>query len=336
MPSVAVIVLNYNGRSFLGPCLESLRRLATPVEIIVADNASTDESVAYLQREWPEVRVLVFEENLGFAAGYNRAIAEAQSEWIVMLNNDATLAPDWVERLLNAAAQKPCAAVLGGKLLFSHAPQGRRIIQSAGAFYTDAGTAFEIGWGEADRGQYDQARPVASIPGAALLMRRAVFSELGGFDPAYFAYLEDVDLCWRAWLAGHEVWYIPQAEAFHHMGGSFGGRASPLRIKWMQRNRYANMVKHLQPATLARGLLTSAAYDVYRVLEFSGRGQWDGLRALIAGTWAFGQGVPGLLRQRREIQAARQVTDQTLARQGLLSPALSAFREYRRLARLAA
>jgi hypothetical protein len=335
MPSVAVIVLNYNGQPFLAECLDSLVHLTTPVEVIVADNHSTDGSVTYVQTHWPQARVLAFEANLGFAAGYNRALAEVACDWAVLLNNDAALAPDWVEILMAAAQEHPQAAILGGKLLFGPSPDGRRVIQSAGACYTEAGTAFEIGWGEEDRGQYDQARPVASIPGAALMIRRTVFTALGGFDPDYFAYLEDVDLCIRAWLSGHEVWYIPGAEAVHRFGGSAGGRASPFRIKWMQRNRYANMVKHLRPATLAGGIITSVAYDLYRVMEFSGRAQWDGLHALAEGTVDFWRSLPGLLRERRRIQRGRRVSDRALAQSDLLAPALEAFREYRRLARLA-
>jgi len=335
MPLIAIIILNYNGRHLLDDCLNSLARLTTPVEVVVADNGSTDGSVEHLHAQWPNARVLAFERNLGFAGAYNRALAEVECEWAVLLNNDAVLAPNWLEILLDAARQHPRAAILGGKLLFSGERMPGRVIQCAGASYTDAGTAFEIGWGQADHGQYDQPRVVASIPGAALLIKRAVFLELGGFDADYFAYLEDVDLCWRAWLAGHEVWYIPQAEAQHHFGASGGGRASPFRIRQMQSNRYANMLKHFEPGTLFSGLLTSIVYDAYRVLEFSARGHWDGLRALALGTLDFWRRLPGLFARRQTIQNQRRVRDRDLRALGLLVPALTALQEYQRLARLA-
>jgi len=331
--SASVIVLNHNGARLLSDCLSSLTRLTVPADIVVADNASTDDSLAVLRAQWPEVRVLAFDRNWGFAEGYNRALAQVESEWAVLLNNDAMLAPDWLEALLAFAAEHPHAAILGGKLLFSDAVS-ERVLQCVGACFTDAGTAFEIGWGERDDGQYDQPRRTASIPGAALLIRRAVFHELGGFDPAYFAYLEDVDLCWRAWLAGYEVWVAPQAVAWHRFGASSGGRAAPFRIRWMQRNRYANMIKHLEWPTLLSGAATSAGYDLYRVLEFAGRGQWAGLRALAAGALDFARGLPSLLNERRRLQRRRRRRDAELKALGLLVPALTAFREYRRLARL--
>lgn len=331
----AVVILTYNSRGFLDECLASVARLTAPVDVVVADNGSTDGTLAHLRAHWPAVRALDLGRNWGFAEGYNRALAEVTAEWLVLLNPDAQLAPDWLTRLLDFAASQPQAVCLGGKLLFTGSAVQGRVLQSTGACFTDAGTAFELGWGEPDRGQHEQARPTASIPGAALLMRAEIFRALGGFDPAYFTYLEDVDLCWRAWLAGHEVWYVPAAEAWHHFGGAGGGRASPFRIRWMQRNRLANMVKHLEAASLIRGAVTSIAYDAYRVLEFGIRGQGDGLRALATGTLEFWRALPGLLAARRRWQTARRRSDADLRARGLLVPALQAFREYRRLAGLA-
>lgn len=334
MTQAAVVILTYNSRAFLDDCLASVRRLSTPVEVVLADNGSTDGTLDHVRRNWPHVRALDLGRNWGFAGGYNRALAQVTADWLALINPDAAPAPDWLAALLAFAAEHPRAAILGGKLLFGGADAGQRILQCAGTRVTDAGTAFEVGWGEPDRGQYDAAQITASVPGAALLIRRTAWQALGGFDESYFTYLEDVDLCWRAWLAGHEVWYVPQAEARHYFGGSAGGRASPFRIRWMQRNRYANMLKHLEAGTLLRGAVTSAGYDLYRMLEFAGQGQWAGLRALAAGTLAFWSALPDLLAQRRRLQKRRRVRDADLRARGLLVPALAAFREYRRLARL--
>lgn len=332
MADIAVVVLNYNGRQYLGDCLASLRRLRTPVEIVVADNGSTDDSVAYLQAHHPEARMLALNHNWGFADGYNRALAQVTTPWVVLLNNDATLEPDWLEHVLARAEGHPRAAVLGGKLLFNDAQA--RIVQSVGARFTDAGTAFEVGWGQPDVGQYEAATITASIPGAAALIRREAFFKLGGFDRGYFAYLEDVDLCWRAWLAGYEVWYEPQAVAFHRFGGSWGGRASPTRIYYMQRNRLANIVKLLEPASLPSALALSIGYDSYRLLEYAARRDGLALRALITGTLSFWRALPGLLHERQRLQGARQLRDSDLRAKGLLVSALEGFREYRRLGKL--
>jgi GT2 family glycosyltransferase len=333
MCDVAVVILNLNGRPYLDDCLSSLQHSTVPVEVVVADNGSTDDSVAYLREHYPRVRVVELGKNWGFAEGYNRALAAVDAPWAALLNNDAALAPDWAERLLAVAAREPRAAILGGKLLFT----GRgdeKVIQSAGAKFTDSGAAFEIGMGLADRGQYDRPALVASIPGAALLVKREVFFELGGFDPAYFAYLEDVDLCWRAWLAGYEVHYEPGAVAYHRYGQSGGGRASPFRIKWMERNRLANMFKHLEPGSLAQALVISALYDGYRMIEFIAQRRFAGLRALVAGNIAFWKDLRPILAERARIQRGRRIGDRQLREMGLLVPALAAFREYRRLNRL--
>jgi len=335
MSDVAVVVLNYNGRSFLADCLAGLTQSTVPVDVFVADNGSTDGSLDYLRQHFPAVRLVDLKQNWGFAEGYNRAVARIEHPWLVLLNNDATLAPDWVERLLTAAARRPRAVVLGGKLLFSERPGEQRVIQSVGARFTNAGTAFEIGWGEPDRGQYDEPAPTASIPGAALLIKRAVFAELGGFDGSYFAYLEDVDLCWRAWLAGYEVWCDPAAVAFHRFGGTSGGRASPRRICWMQRNRFATMLKNLELASLPGGAVVSVAYDLYRLLEYTLHGQTAALGALAAGALAFLRDLRPILARRAAIQRARHRRDADLRQMGLLVSALDAYREYRRLGKLA-
>jgi GT2 family glycosyltransferase len=333
MADVAVVVLNYNGCHYLDACLASLRRLPTSIEIVVADNGSTDDSLAHLHAHHPDVRVLALQHNWGFAEGYNRALALVNTPWVVLLNNDAMLEPNWLNYLLATAVEHPRAFALGGKLLFSGV-RGR-VIQSVGSRFTSAGTAFELGWGQPDVGQYDVPVPTASIPAAAMLVRRDIFFELGGFDSTYFAYLEDVDVCWRAWLSGYEVWYDPRAVAFHRFGGSWGGRASPTRIYYMQRNRLANIVKLLEPMSLPAALALSIAYDSYRLLEYSARRDWPALRALVTGAFAFGRALPQLLRERERIQSARQLRDSDLRAKGLLVSALEGFREYRRLGKLA-
>jgi GT2 family glycosyltransferase len=335
MSDTAVVVLNYNGRHLLEPCLDSVRRQTWPATIVVADNGSTDESLAWLRAEQPDVQVVDLGRNLGFAAGYNRALEAVSQPWLVLLNNDATLAPDWIEQLRHYAAAQPKAAILGGKLLFDAAllpADSDGILQSAGASFTSAGTGFEIGWGQPDTGQYDTPGPVGAIPAAAMLVKRDVFVQLGGFEPDHHAYLEDVDLCWRAWLRGHEVHYVPQAVARHRYGASGGGRRAPFRIRWMQRNRLANMLKNLEWRSLPGALAVSLSYDAWRMLEYAARADWPALGALAAGSLLFWRDMPTILARRRQVQRSRCLGDRALREHGLMVPALKAFREYRRLA----
>ncbi len=334
MAEVAILVLNFNGKHLLEECLTSLHRLTIPVDVYVVDNGSTDGSSEFLGERFPEVRLIELGRNCGFAAGYNQAVREVSHRWVTLLNNDAALAPGWLEAMLQASRHEPRAAILGGKLLFRGGAGANSTVQSAGASFTEAGTAFEIGWGEPDRGQYDRASRRGAVSGAAMLLRREVFLELGGFDPEYFAYLEDVDLCWRAWLAGHEVLYRPEAVAYHHFGASHGGRASPLRIRWMQRNRLANMGKNLEARSFPRAWAVSLAYDAYRVLEYSRSGQWAALRALAHGTVAFWKDSAAVFQRRAAVQRSRKVSDRALREMGQMASARTAFQEYRRLGRL--
>jgi GT2 family glycosyltransferase len=336
---VGIVILNFNGRHLLPDCLASLEQLTVPADVVVADNGSSDNSLAYVRAEHPTVQVLELGRNLGFANGYNQALAAVDRPWLVLLNNDAALMPDWLERVLAYASAMPRAGILGGKLVFYRPDEPEsnvRVLQSAGASFTDAGTGFEIGWGQADQGQYDRPGEVGAIPGAAMLIRRSLFFELGGFEPDYCAYLEDVDLCWRAWLRGHEVHYVPGAVARHQYGASSGGRLSPFRIQWMQRNRLANMVKNLEAGSLPRAAALSLTYDAYRVLEYLGRRRLRALRALMAGTRAFWRDIRPILARRGQIQKRRSLSDSTLRSRGLMVSALEAFREYRRLGRTTA
>jgi GT2 family glycosyltransferase len=331
MNDVALVVLNYNGRALLDQCLNSLARQTVPADIVLADNGSSDGSLHFVRQNYPAVRVLDLGQNLQFARGYNAALDQVSHQWVALVNNDATLAPDWLEKLLAVAAQKPSSGILGGKLLFQAVVGQPPILQSAGASFTDGGTGFDIGWGQPDQGQYDQPRPVGAISGAAMLAHHSVFDELGGFDGAYSAYLEDVDLCWRAWLRGYTVEYVPAAVAFHRYGASGGGRASPYRIRLMQRNRLVTSLKNLGASSLPRALAVSLAYDGYRMLEYVSRGQPRSLAALIGGSIDFFRDIRPTLAARRSVQRARVLSDRALREQGLLISTRAAFREYRRL-----
>lgn len=334
---LAIVVLSFNARAHIDVCLGAALAQTRQARVIVADNGSSDETLAYVRERWPTVETLDLGANHGFAGGYNRALATIDAEWLVLLNSDAVLAPDWCARLLDFAGTHPHAAILGGSLLFWRDGGPTEIAQSLGSHVTDAGTAYEVGWGQpiADLPvKLLDPHATAAIPGAALLIRRSTFWSLGGFDPGYFAYLEDVDLGWRAWLTGDEVWVVPGARAWHAYGASAGGRASPLRVRCMQRNRYANMIKLLEAPTLVSGLITSIAYDMYRVLEYATRGDGHALRALLQGTGEALMRLPRWWEARRRIQRGRKRTDRELREAGLLVPALAALREYRRLARL--
>lgn len=220
---VSVIVVNWNGRRFLKPCLESVRaQQYQPIEIIVVDNGSTDGSIAELSAD-PGVRLIKNPGNTGFAVANNQGMAAASGEFVLLLNNDALLRPDYVARLVADLTAEPRRGSATGKLL-RPSSDGAALIDSAGHVLHRNLWASNRGEGEPDGPPYDRAAEVFGVCAAAALYRRQMLDDvaLDGevFDANFFAYLEDADLDWRARLRGWRSWYDPEAIAFHQRGGS--------------------------------------------------------------------------------------------------------------------
>ncbi len=278
---VAIVVLNYNGRHHLAPCLESvlaLGGLPGPEAVVVADNGSTDGSVDFVRQSFPGVRVLAFDANLGFAAGNNRAAEAVAAEHVLFLNNDARVAPDALAQLWSALSSppfdrtnpKPAGAVCAGARLLSW--DGRRLdFDGGGAAVTGHGHA--LGYGRpVSAATTSQPHPTLFASGAAMLVHRATFLAAGGFDPDYFAYYEDVDLGWRLWLAGHQVLHVPAAIVFHRHHGTAERLPGGLQARLYERNALATVVKNYDEANLARVLPAALALAALRAREASPNG----------------------------------------------------------------
>ena len=212
MPNVEIVILNWNGEEHLRRFLPSVVAAAPEgVGVVVADNGSTDGSVALLEREFPSVGVVRLERNYGFAGGYNRALERIEAEYFVLLNSDVETPPGWLEPLLDCLRRHPDVAVVSPKLL-SFRDRGRfEYAGASGGFIDFLGYPFCRGRilrsVECDAGQYDDARDVFWVSGAAFCCRADVFRALGGFDADFFAHMEEIDLCWRMQLAGACGWF---------------------------------------------------------------------------------------------------------------------------------
>ena len=217
MELISVIVLNYNGRGFLDGCLTSLAsQTYSDFEVIVVDNGSRDGSPDYIEENYPWVRLAKNDENLGFAGGTNVGIRAAKGEFIITLNNDSRADSRFIEELIKPMAD-PEVGVCAAKMLF---PDGR--INSAGICISRSGAAWDRGMFEPDRGQYEFVEEVFGACAGAALYRREMLDEIGLFDEDFFLYLEDVDLAFRARLAGWKCLYVPGARVIHHHGGTAG------------------------------------------------------------------------------------------------------------------
>jgi GT2 family glycosyltransferase len=220
-PLVSVIIPNWNGVRYLPECLGSLRAQSYPrLEVIVVDNHSTDSSVALMKEHYPEVRLLELAENRGLAGGVNAGAKVAQGEILALLNNDAVADSNWVAALVDGLGRNPGAGLVASKMLLYDRPA---IINSAGDTFRLDGIPANRGVWEEDQGQYDHEEWVFGGCGGAVAYRRDMWEALGGFDEDFFMYCEDVDLNWRAQLAGYRCLYTPQAVVYHRLSATGGG-----------------------------------------------------------------------------------------------------------------
>ncbi len=298
----SVIIPNWNGAKFLPGCLNSLRaQTYRHFEVLVVDNASTDESVALIRRDYPEVQLITLPHNRGFAGAVNAGIAEAKGTLVALLNQDAEADPRWLEEIARVAQGHPEAGAVACKIMLF---DQRDHFHSAGDSYRLDGIPVNRGVWQKDEGQYDIETEVFAACGGAGAYRKCVLDEIGWFDEGFFMYCEDVDLAWRQQLAGWRTIYAPCAVAFHHLSASGGG---VIASYYTGRNTIYVIVKNVPgpllrkhwPAMLAAQLrISREALRAWRGAAARAR-----LRGQLAGllTW------PRLLGQRRTIQRSRRV-----------------------------
>ena len=220
----SVIIPNWNGLALLRPCLDTLRQQTLDAyEIIVVDNASSDDSVAVLQRDYPEVRTIALSENLGYSGGCNAGIRAARGEIVVLLNNDIEAEPDWLAELVAALDRHPEAGFAASRMMIH---TDRQRLNAAGDIYRRNGTPDSRGVRELYGSPYDEEVLVFGACGGAAAYRASMLEDIGLLDERFFMYCEDVDLSWRAQLAGYRCVYAPKAVVYHHMSATGGGALS--------------------------------------------------------------------------------------------------------------
>ena len=313
-PRVSVIIPNWNGAKFLVTCLDSLRRQTyRDFETIVVDNASTDESVEMMRRDYPEVRQVCLPQNLGLTGGVNAGIREARGDILVLFNNDTEADEDWLKELVAALHAHPEAGMAATKMrLFDR----RNVIHSAGDYYRTDGIPGNRGVWEEDTGQYDDDVWVFGPCGGAAAYRRSVLDEIGLFDEDLFMYCEDVDMAWRAQLAGHRCIFAPKAIIYHRLSATGGGKIASFHTG---RNTIYVIAKDYPGDLLRRHWrdIIRAQWKIAREALAAWRG--EAARARLRGILAGLGRIPLALRKRREVQAARRVSTAELER--MLVPA---------------
>ncbi|MES2005981.1 MAG: glycosyltransferase family 2 protein [Bacteroidota bacterium] len=231
LPSVAVVILNYNGRKHLENFLPSvIASTYGNTRVIVADNGSTDDSLIFLQESFPSVLVETNATNEGFAGGYNWALKRVEADYYVLLNSDVSVTPGWIEPIISLLESDKTIAAAQPKLLSYNQPEWFEYAGAAGGWIDTLGYPFSRGRifdvCEKEAHQYDTVEPIFWASGAAMFVRAAVYHELGGLDESFFAHQEEIDLCWRMQLAGYRIMTCPQSVVYHVGAGTLprGGR----------------------------------------------------------------------------------------------------------------
>ena len=281
---VAVVILNYNGAAMLGRFLPLVVKYSPGADIVVADNASTDDSVALLAAGFPSVRVVQLDRNYGFADGYNKALTQIDAEYYLLLNSDVEVTEGWLEPLLsfmennpNAVACQPKILAYNNKTHFEYAGAAGGFIDRYGYPYC-RGRMFDTV--EEDKGQYDGVCRIFWATGAAMMVRSSAYHAAGGFDGRFFAHMEEVDLCWRMLARGGEIYAVPQSKVYH-VGGATLNKSNPRKTFLNFRNNLLMLYKNLPHCELRGVMRTRTVLDYVAAVKFLAIGAWGDFKAVV-------------------------------------------------------
>jgi GT2 family glycosyltransferase len=307
---IAVVIPTWDGWPLLDACLEALfAQTRLPDQVVVVDNGSVDGTLERLAAGFPEVLVVPFATNTGFARAVNAGIAASSGDSVVLLNNDAQPDPTWLEELEDiASTAEPTVGFVTSKIVDA---QGL-LIESVGDLVDRAGVPHQSGHGQPEGSVPGFAREVFSGCGGATLYRRSMLADIGEFDERFFAYYEDVDLCFRAQLLGYRGLVAPAARV-RHVGSVTSARVPGMKTRLSTRNGWWLVIKNAPPSLLAPMLVQLAAVNAVRLL-FAAR---EGLTELKAALQGHGQALRGLrwvIADRRRVQARRVMTARELRR----------------------
>lgn len=307
MPDVAVVILNWNGRKFLEKFLPGVIQ-HTPAEtarLVVADNNSTDDSIEFLKSDFPDVELIILDKNYGFAEGYNRALMDLKADYFLLLNSDIEVSKGWLDPLVKLMESNPLIAGCSPKIRDYSNRDFFEYAGAAGGFIDRHGYAFCRGRLfdslETDYGQYDDQKEVFWVTGACMLVRAELFKLSGGFDPAYFAHFEEIDLCWRLKNRGYKFIYVPGSVVYHVGGGTLPA-SNPWKTQLNFRNSLCTIYKNTEPERLGRRIFKRLILDGISGLRFLSKLKFRDFAAVLKAHFAFYSRIPSLRKFRKEEQ----------------------------------
>jgi len=303
---VAVVILNYNGVGHLETYLPSVLEHSPKGSVIVADNGSTDHSIAWLKENYPQVELIALPENYGFAEGYNQALNRVEAEYYVLLNSDVEVTNGWIDPILDLMDRDPKVAAAQPKLLWWTHKDQFEYAGAAGGFIDKYGFPFCRGrmfqTQEHDKGQYNEQSEIFWATGACLFIRAKLYHEAGGLDGYYFAHMEEIDLCWRLKRMGYKNMYVPQSVAYH-LGGGTLSNVNPRKTFLNFRNNLITLYKHLPRRSLLTILLPKLILDGLAGVKFLLEGGFGHFVAVVKAHFAFYGQLGRYSKVKRELKA---------------------------------
>lgn len=305
MSHTAVVILNYNGEKFLKQFLPSVISHSREAEIIVADNGSTDQSIALLEKDFPSVRIIRLDSNYGYCGGYNRALRQVQADYYVLLNSDIEVTPQWLQPMIALLDNNPSIAALQPKILSYHNRVLFEYAGAAGGLMDTLGYPFCRGrifdYVEEDSGQYNDMRPVFWATGACLMIRSKAYHQFNGLDEDFFAHMEEIDLCWKLHRDNQQVYYCG-ASTVYHVGAGTLGYENPRKTYLNFRNGLALIFKHFDTAELLYKFPVRIALDWLAAAMYLVKGKTGNFAAVFQAHISFIGAIGNNVRKRRQLR----------------------------------
>lgn len=309
---IAVIILNWNGKELLEQFLPSVVAHSQEATVYVADNASTDDSVAFVQANFPTVQIIQNTQNGGYAKGYNDAIKHVTANIYCLLNSDVAVTKDWLTPILEMFQNEPNTAIIQPKILDYNKKGHFEYAGAAGGFIDSYGYAYCRGrifdTIEKDQGQYNDSIPILWASGACIFIRSDVFNVLNGFDESFFAHFEEIDLCWRAFNLNYDIKYVGNS-TIYHVGGATMKTNNPKKTYLNFRNSLFTLTKNA-PGPLLPIIFIRMVLDGFAAIKFLTEIKFSHILAILQAHMSYYKHLPDLLNQRKSLNQKSNYYDQ--------------------------
>lgn len=326
LPFVSIIIVNWNGKQWLeNECLPSVKKQTYQnYEVVLVDNASSDDSLDFVKKNYPKVKVVKSKSNLGFAAGNNLGLKHATGELVLLLNNDTRFKEDYLEKFIKAFEEIPNLASVQSKIKLAFEPDK---IDSCGGFWTSSTFLYHFGNRKSEKlAKYNKSLPVFTNKGASMLVKKDVIDKIGFFDNDFWSYYEETDFCHRAWLAGYECWYYPEAEIQHFMGmTSFFVDNSKVQFNNFK-NKMLSFLKNFEVKTLITVIPIFIFINIGLSLVWLLQGKIKNSVALYRSFWWNVVHINETMQKRKAIQSLRKRTDKEIFKIVRKNPKISYYK----------